>query len=208
VQLPPPRSRPPRRGPRKRIAPPPRSTVAGLPSGERTNSASLEATPRLTELVTHLLTCPSDKCIKCQPLHRRARVGRCQAAMPHSGCDRGPVRQLRSLLRHPQHCSGTLGICDALHRRVRHCSCHCAAYSAYFLRCGTLGRHGRDPRTRSGPGPEQDPLLQDPRRSATPRLEDSTLHNNRHDAHWSHKVAGAISARSGHRPGQRPRPAP
>ena len=147
----PPRSMPPRRSPRQRPAPQLRSRVENLPSGERTNSASLEAAPRLTELVTHLLTRPSDKGIKCQPLHRRARVGRRQATMPHSGCDWGPVHQLRSLLRHPQHCSGTVGAYDALRIRARHCSCHCAAYSAYFLRCGNLGRHGRDPRTRSGP---------------------------------------------------------
>jgi len=126
-------------------ASPPRPSIA-----HRT-SASLEATSRLTELVTHLLTYPSDKGIKCQPLHRRARVGRRQATMPHSGCDWGPVHQLRSLLRHPQHCSGTVGTCNALCRRARHCSCHCAAYSAYFLRCRTLDRHGHDPRTRFGP---------------------------------------------------------
>ena len=76
-------------------ASPPRPTTA------HRSSASLEATPRLTELVTHLFTCPTDKSIECQPLHRRTRVGRRQAFMPHSGCDRGPIRQLRSLLRHP-----------------------------------------------------------------------------------------------------------
>ena len=58
------RSRPPRRGPRQRASPPPRSRVADLPSGERTDSASLEATPRRTELVIRSLTCPSDEGIK------------------------------------------------------------------------------------------------------------------------------------------------
>ena len=33
-------------------------------------------------------------------------------------------------------------------------------------------------------------------------LEDSTLHNNRHDAHRSYQDAGAIFARPGRRPGQ------
>ena len=92
---------------------PPHSRVADLPSGERTNSASLEATPRLTELTIHRLTCPSGKGIKCQPLRRRAQVERRQAAMPHSGCDRGPVRQLRSLLRHPQPCADIPGTAPA-----------------------------------------------------------------------------------------------
>jgi len=51
-----PRSRPPHRDPRHRSASPPHSRVADLPSGERTNFASLEAIPQQTELVTHLLT--------------------------------------------------------------------------------------------------------------------------------------------------------
>jgi len=34
--------------------------------------------------------------------------------MPHSGSDRGLVRQLRSLLRHSGRCGGTVGTCDAV----------------------------------------------------------------------------------------------
>ena len=37
-----------------------------------------------------------------------------QITIPHSGCDRSPVRQLRSLLRHPGRCGNTVGTCDAV----------------------------------------------------------------------------------------------
>ena len=40
------------------------------------------------------------------------RDRRRQAAIPHSGCDRSPVRQLWSLLRHPWRCGDTVGSCD------------------------------------------------------------------------------------------------
>ena len=52
--------------------------------------------------------------IKCQPLLRSARVRRRQTSIPHSGCDRSPVRQLRSLLRHSGRCGATVGTCDAV----------------------------------------------------------------------------------------------
>ena len=78
VEQSPPRSRPPRRGLQRCAASPPRSRVADLPSESRPtpprpsppqdlvsggNSASLEATPRQLELVTHLLTYPTDRSI-------------------------------------------------------------------------------------------------------------------------------------------------
>ena len=87
---------------------------ADLPSGERINSVSLEATPRQKGLVTHLLTRPPYRGIKCQQLHRNTRVRRRQATTPHSGCDQSPICQLRSLLNHPRHCGATVGTCDAL----------------------------------------------------------------------------------------------
>jgi len=52
-----------------------------------------------------------------------------------------------------------------------------------FLCCRTLNRYGRNPR------------LQDPRDAYTSGMEDGTLYRRHHDAHWSHKDAGAISAR-------------
>ena len=60
------------------------------------------------------LTRPPYGGIKCQPLLHSARARRRQAAIPHSGCDRSLVRQLRSLLRHPGCCDDTVGTCDAV----------------------------------------------------------------------------------------------
>ena len=54
----PPRSRVSRRDPRRRPASPPRSRVASLPSRERIDSASLEATPRQEGQTTLPLTRP------------------------------------------------------------------------------------------------------------------------------------------------------
>ena len=71
-----------------------------------------------------------------------------QTTTPHNSCDRSPVRQLRSLLRHPRHCRDTVGTSNALCRRAQHYSRHCAVYSAYFLGYGTLDRHGRNSRMR------------------------------------------------------------
>jgi len=110
----PPRSRAPRRGPRPRTASPPRLRVASLPSRERIDSASLEATPRQEGQTAFPLARPPYGGIKYQPLLHSARVRRRQAAIPHSGCDRSPVRQLRSLLRHSGRCGDTVGTCDAV----------------------------------------------------------------------------------------------
>jgi hypothetical protein len=43
--------------------------------------------------------------------------------MPHSGCDRSPIRQLRSLLRHPRRC-GALWDLRRGTQRARHYSPH------------------------------------------------------------------------------------
>ena len=53
--------------------------------------------------------------------------------MPHSSCDRSPVRQLRSLFRHSRHCSDPVGTCDTMCGRAWHCSCRWAAYSFVLL---------------------------------------------------------------------------
>ena len=88
---------------------PPRSKVADLPSSRHLISASLEATPRHKGQTALPLTHPSYGGIKCQPLLHSAQDRRRQAAIPHSGCDRSPIRQLRSLLRHPGRCGNTVG---------------------------------------------------------------------------------------------------
>ena len=148
------RSRPPRRDPRQRTAAPPRSRVADLPSGQQANSASLEATPRQTELPIRRLTVRLTEAINANHSAAEWEVRRRQATTPHSGCDRNPIRQLRSLLSQPRHCGAIVGTCDALCERAQHCSRHCAAnspyYPVYFPRCGTFDRHRRDPRTRPG----------------------------------------------------------
>ena len=64
--------------------------------------------------MTLLLARPPYGGIKCQPLRHRAWVRRCQASIPHSGCDRGPVRQLRSLLHHSGRCGDTVGTYDVV----------------------------------------------------------------------------------------------
>ena len=84
----------------------------GLPSGPSTApriSASLEATPRRKGQTALPLTRPSYGGIKCQPLLHSAQDRRRHAVIPHSGCDRSPIRQLRSLLRHPGRCGSTVG---------------------------------------------------------------------------------------------------
>jgi len=88
---------------------PPRSRVADLPSSKQLISASLEATPRHKGQTALPLTRPSYRGIKCQPLLHSAQDRRRQTAIPHSGCDRSPVRQLRSLLHHPGRCGNTVG---------------------------------------------------------------------------------------------------
>ena len=64
--------------------------------------------------MAHPLTRPSYGDIKCQPLLHSARVRCRQAAIPHSGCDRSLVRQLRSVLHHSGRCGDTMGTCDAV----------------------------------------------------------------------------------------------
>ena len=104
----PPRSRASRQDPRRRPASPPRSRVANLPSSGQLIAASLENTSRHKGQTALPLTCPSYGGIKCQPLLHKAQDRRRQAAIPHSGCDRSPVRQLRSLLRHSGRCGYTV----------------------------------------------------------------------------------------------------
>ena len=163
----PPRSRAPRRGPRQLPAPLLYSRVANLPSGKRADSTSLEGNeptpgkadqlrlarghPSTERTNVHPLNRPLYIGIKCRQLRCSTRVRRRQAATPHSNSTRSPVRQLRSLLHHPRHCSDTVGTCDALCGCARRCSLHCAAYSLYFLCCRTLERHGHDPRKRLRP---------------------------------------------------------
>jgi hypothetical protein len=124
------------------LRPPPRTRRAisasleaspSRPSTAHRISASLEATPRQMELAIHLLTRLTDNGIKYQPLHHRARVRRRQAAMPHSERDRSPVRQLRSLCRHPQRCCNPVRTCLTP-------VLHYSAYSSYFLLYRTLER--------------------------------------------------------------------
>ena len=100
------------RDPRLRPAFPSRSRVANLPSSGHRISAPLEPTPRRKGQTALPLTRSSYGGIKGQPLHHIAQDKRRQAAIPHSGYDRSPVRQLRSLLRHPGRC-GSTGACDA-----------------------------------------------------------------------------------------------
>ena len=57
-----------------------------------------KANPRQKGQTALPLTRPPYEGIKCQPLLHSARVRRRQAATPHSGSDRSPIRQLRSLL--------------------------------------------------------------------------------------------------------------
>ena len=126
-----------------------------LPSGEQTNSASLEATPRQTELAICRLTVRLIEAINANHSTAEWEVRRRQATTPHSSYDRNPIRQLQSLLSHPQHCGASVGTYDALCERAQYCSHHCAAnspyYPVYFFPYETLDRHGCDPRTRPGP---------------------------------------------------------
>ena len=96
------------RDPRLRPASPPRSRVANLPSSGQLISASLEATRRHKGQTTLPLTRQLYGGIKCQPLLHSTQDRWRQAAFPHSGCDRGPICQLRSLLCHPGRCGSTV----------------------------------------------------------------------------------------------------
>jgi hypothetical protein len=192
------------------------------PSTAHRLSASLETTPRLTELVTYLFTCPSDrgiKCqplhrsvwvrrrpsdrgIKCQPLHRSAWVRRRQATMPHSDGDRSPIRQLRSLLRHPWHCGDTVGTCDALCRHARHCSRHCAVNFVYLPLRQNPRQVWARPSDAARALTRARPLPGGPSTLCHACLEDGILHSNCHDAHRSYQDASMISTRPGRHPGQ------
>ena len=111
--------RSPIRGPRTQCGPskPPRNcgaisaSLEGSPPRPSTApraSASLEAIPRRKGQTALPLTLPSYGGIKCQPLLHSAQVRRRQPAIPHSSCDRSPVRQLQSLLRHHGRCGSTV----------------------------------------------------------------------------------------------------
>ena len=100
--------------PRQRPASLPRSRVANLPSRERIDSASLEASPRQKGQATRLPTCPPYGGIKCQQLRHSTGVRRRQAAILHSNSAWSPIRQLESLLSHPRRCGN-------LRRPVRTC---------------------------------------------------------------------------------------
>ena len=115
----------PHRDPRLRPASPPRSTAANLPRAEKSspshsraanlprvgNSSPPRSRPPLgvRDKTALPLNRPSCGGIECQPLLHSAQDRRRQAAIPHSGCDRSPIRQLRSLLRHPRRCSSNVG---------------------------------------------------------------------------------------------------
>jgi len=70
----------------------------------------LEATPRRKGQTALPLNHPSYGGIECQPLPHSAQDRRRQATIPHSGCDRSPIRQLRPLLCHPGLCGSTVGL--------------------------------------------------------------------------------------------------
>ena len=105
----PPRSRAPRRGPRPCPASPPRSREASLPSGS--GSSPPRSRPPLDGKNERPFRSPARRTEALNANHssNSARVRRRQAAIPHSGRDRSPVRQLRSLLRHPRPCADIPG---------------------------------------------------------------------------------------------------
>ena len=87
----------------------------GLPSRPSTAprvSVSLEGSEPILERAAHLRLArghPLAYRTNGQPLLHSAQDRWRQAAILHSGCDRSSIRQLRSLLRHPRHCSSTVG---------------------------------------------------------------------------------------------------
>jgi hypothetical protein len=181
-----PRSRAFRRDPRRRPASPPCSRVASLPLREKIDSDSLEATPRWKGQTALPLARPPYEGIKCQPLLRSARVRRRQASIPHSGCDRSPVRQLRSLLRHSGRCDATVGTCDA----VRDMLGTAPTTVLPTPRTSLVLSPPRNPRTAWARPSEAAPTLtragprlRDPRSAATSNAGNGTLHRNHHAAH-------------------------
>jgi len=73
------------------------------PSTTHRSSASLEATPRQTELAIRRLTVRLTEAINANHSTAEWEVRRRQATTPHNGCDWNPIRQLRSLLSQPRH---------------------------------------------------------------------------------------------------------
>ena len=115
--------------------------------------------------------------------------------MPSSSCDRGPVRQLRSLLRHPQPCADIPGTASATvlpTPRTPFVLSLLQNPRSAWARPSNVARA----LTKARPPPGGSSTL------CHACLEDGTLHSNRHDAHRSYQDAGAISARTGRRPGQ------
>ena len=161
----PPRSRAPRRGPRQLPLPSLRSRVANLPSGKRVNSASLEGNePTLGKAdqlhlarghpSTERTNGPSAQ----PPAVRRHQTPTTPLQHPgqmasgrHSAQQQHPEYCPPTPVTAPRRCSNTVGTCDALCGRARHCSCHCTAYSVYLLCCRPLEWHGHDPRARPEP---------------------------------------------------------
>jgi len=150
------------RDPRLCPTSPPRLRVVELPSSRQLISASLEATPRRKGQMALPLTRPSYGGIKCQPLLHSAQDRWRQAAIPHSGCDRSPVRQLRSLLRHPGRCGNTVG-------PATWDEAHLAQFSLLFCQLRLSGLHLI---TRTSPDPP--PAREGVRRHHVPLKEGHT----------------------------------
>ena len=111
-----------------------------------------KATPRQKGQTALPLTRPPYEGIKCQPLLHSARVRRRQAATPHNGSDRSPVRQLRSLL--PSHVAALWELamqCKTCSALLQLLCCQLPMPLSYFPFCGTLERHGHDSRKRLRP---------------------------------------------------------
>ena len=134
------------------------------------------------------LTCPPYGGIKYQPLHHSSRIRLRQASTPHSGCDQGLIRQLRSLLRPSlalwRHC-GKPRRCA---RCAQHCSNYCATKSPYFPCTFSCTEPSNDMDTALGSGPDLDQGRTPACRTlgALPRrTRDGTLHSDHHATRWS-----------------------
>ena len=111
-----------------------------------------KATPRQKGQTALPLTRPPYEGIKCQPLLHSAQIRRCQAATPHSGSDRSPIRQLQSLL------PGAVAALWEPAMQCKTCSallqllcCQLPVPPSYFPFRGTPERHGHDSRKRLRP---------------------------------------------------------
>ena len=131
------------------------------------------------------LTRPPYEGIKCQPLLHSARVRRRQAAIPHSGCDRSLVCQLRSLLYHSGRCDDTVGTCDA----VQDVLVTAPATMLPTPHASFILSLPRNPRTAWARLSEATPALTRTR----PWLAGPS--ERRHATRWSRQDAGVISAR-------------